>query len=201
MLHVSTFPAMTQAAASIVTRQTIPNTQARFVVPTAWLTSNASATRPARKTRGCGRRFDLPAMHFSGLLKKSQAPADVWTSQIRHTFVLLIEPSIWQENFSPHNTMTTNKFQHAGLDWIPHTPGDPMPCPPDTRVRVLFADFDCYGDEVPAKALRWDTLKSSGDIIGWHPIEEQPSLARRVLDLLEAGDIEQVKHELRKELE
>jgi hypothetical protein len=23
-----------------------------------------------------------------------------------------------------YNTMTTNKFTHAGLDWHPHTPGD-----------------------------------------------------------------------------
>lgn len=100
--------------------------------------------------------------------------------------------------------MTTNKFQHAGKEWIPHTPGDPMPCPGDTRVRVLLScekENGTYYDDIDsAEIWNWDEV-GYRSIIGWHPIEEQPSLARRTLDLLEAGDIEQAKHELRKELE
>lgn len=102
--------------------------------------------------------------------------------------------------------MTPNKSQHADLPWIPHTPGDPMPCPPHALVRVLLREqlalSQHHGLGVKAKLWFWEDLGGfGGEIIGWHPIEEQPSLARRVLDLLEAGDIEQAKHELRKELE
>lgn len=101
--------------------------------------------------------------------------------------------------------MTSNKFTHVGLDWIPHTPGDPMPCQPDTLVRVLTLserqDASAY-ENSHYLAKEWDWSVCGMDSkIGWHPIEEQPSLARRVLDLLESGDIEQAKHELRKELE
>ncbi len=101
----------------------------------------------------------------------------------------------------------TPKFHHAGLDWIPHTPGDPMPCPGDTLVRVfLRSDLACPLEMTfyETAAFVWDWSACSdprAEIIGWYPVEEQPSLARRVLDLLEAGDIEQAKHELRKELE
>lgn len=135
--------------------------------------------------------------------------------------------------------MTPNKFQHAGLDWIPHTPGDPMPCPPNTLVRVLFADMDPSTSGTPACRLNWGCNNNAADIIGWHPIEEDPlrpvdpecdgpcivcggeepcshnfdsiswpkayttsetSTLRRVLGLLEAGDIEQAEQELREEL-
>lgn len=101
--------------------------------------------------------------------------------------------------------MTPTKFHHAGLDWIPHTFGDPMPCPPDTRVRVLLRyeqeETGYDGEQKLFSAVNWDWAeRGSCAIVGWHPVEEQPSLARRILDLLEAGDIEQAKHELRKEL-
>lgn len=102
--------------------------------------------------------------------------------------------------------MTPDKFTHAGLPWIPHIPGDPMPCPPDTKVRVLLRG-DLFKLQHPnqvfsAELWFWgERSGADGEIIGWHPIEEQTSLARRVLDLLEAGDTEQAKHELRKELE
>ena len=100
--------------------------------------------------------------------------------------------------------MTPNKFQHAGLDWIPHIPGDPMPCPGNKVVRVLLREEEDgrrYCDE-QQRASTYDWVEfGAPSIIGWHPIEEQTSLARRVLDLLEAGDTEQAKHELRKELE
>jgi hypothetical protein len=95
-------------------------------------------------------------------------------------------------------------FHHSGLDWIPHTPGDPMPCPGGTRVRALLRN-GVYDPEPTQSAfyLDWsdDEYLEDSIIIGWHPVEEQPSLARRVLDLLESGDIEQAKHKLRKELE
>jgi hypothetical protein len=104
--------------------------------------------------------------------------------------------------------MTPTTFHHAGLDWIPHTPGEPMPCPPDTQVRVLLKgelpiEREYLESCRPAKCWFWGSTEKGEaiEIIGWHPIEEQSSLARRVLDLLESGDIEQAKHELRKELE
>jgi hypothetical protein len=52
-----------------------------------------------------------------------------------------------------------------------------------------------------AFAIATDQLVQVQGELRRHPIEEQSSLARRVLDLLETGDIEQAKHELRKELE
>ena len=74
--------------------------------------------------------------------------------------------------------MTPNKFQHAGLDWHPHTPGDPMPCPPDALVRVLMrSDLNALCDvtnyETAASIWDWDVCpaETMAEIIGWHPIE------------------------------
>lgn len=76
--------------------------------------------------------------------------------------------------------MTPTKFQHSGLDWIPHTPGDPMPCPPDTLVRVLLReekDGRRYCDEQQrASTYNWIEF-GAPSIIGWHPVEEQPDPA------------------------
>jgi len=77
--------------------------------------------------------------------------------------------------------MTPTKFQHAGLDWIPHTPGDPMPCPGDMRVRVLFQAEQTHKTEYlprsdEAKAYWWGDCRESS-IIGWHPVGEQPNPA------------------------
>lgn len=77
--------------------------------------------------------------------------------------------------------MIPTTFHHAGLDWIPHTPGDPMPCPGDTLVRVLFQAEQTHKTEYRprsdmAKAYWWDDCRESS-IIGWHPIEEQPDPA------------------------
>lgn len=73
--------------------------------------------------------------------------------------------------------MTPTKFHHAGLDWIPHTPGDPMPCPPDTKVRVLLREEEDgrgYCDE-QQRASTYDWIEfGAPSIIGWHPVEEQP---------------------------
>lgn len=98
---------------------------------------------------------------------------------------------------------TATKFTHAGLDWLPHMPGDPMPCPPDTTVRIICRSLTDEKAGYHAHHYYWGTFQheKGAEIIGWHPIEERPSLDRRVLDLLESGDIEQAKQELRKELE
>lgn len=74
--------------------------------------------------------------------------------------------------------MTPNKFQHAGLDWIPHTPGDPMPCPAHVEVRI-FQRCDAKSSrqelEVSLEAAYWNWSDcGASSIIGWHPIEEQP---------------------------
>lgn len=92
--------------------------------------------------------------------------------------------------------MTHNKFQHAGLDWIPHTPGDPMPCPGDMRVRVLLryeqADSSYDAGQRVLSAVDWDWDQcGSGSIIGWHSIEEQPDPAethRRAVEWLGLTD-------------
>jgi hypothetical protein len=74
--------------------------------------------------------------------------------------------------------MTPDKFTHAGLDWHPHTPGDPMPCPGDTMVRVLMrSDLDALCDvtnyETSASIWDWDVCPAEpmAEIIGWHPVE------------------------------
>ena len=63
--------------------------------------------------------------------------------------------------------MTPTKFQHAGLDWIPHVPGDPMPCPGDTMVRVLYRDK--IVEEHFAHMVDWCELAGSinAEVIGW----------------------------------
>ena len=68
--------------------------------------------------------------------------------------------------------MTPNpKFTHASLDWIPHIPGDPMPCPPFTLVRVLCRDGTHWLDPMTAFDLYWGDCNHKKDIIGWHHIE------------------------------
>lgn len=79
--------------------------------------------------------------------------------------------------------MTPNKFQHAGLDWIPHTPGDPMPCHGDTRVRVLFRNHEVCSKAFAAACRDWRKMMDEWDCIGWHPIEEQPDTAAHLANL------------------
>lgn len=85
--------------------------------------------------------------------------------------------------------MTPDKFQHAGLDWIPHSPGDPMPCPGDTLVRVLLREqlalSQHHGLGAKAKLWFWDDFGGQdGEIIGWHPVEEQPDPAAKTIQHL-----------------
>lgn len=75
----------------------------------------------------------------------------------------------------------TNKFQHGGLDWIPHTPGDTMPCHGDTKVRV-FQISDSKSSrqelEITQEASIWNWGDCGEDsIIGWNPVEDQPDPA------------------------
>lgn len=67
----------------------------------------------------------------------------------------------------------TTKFQHAGLDWIPHTPGDPMPCEEEKSVRFLqrweleghYADCVNMGKNCIWKKI---PLVTQFEIIGWN---------------------------------
>lgn len=67
--------------------------------------------------------------------------------------------------------MTTAKFTHAGLPWILHIPGDPMPCPGNTLVRALFRDGAQWIDPIAAFDLYWGNDNHKTDIIGWHPVK------------------------------
>jgi hypothetical protein len=68
----------------------------------------------------------------------------------------------------------TKTFTAHGLEWIPHTPGDPMPCDGNKRVRVLMrAENECcdYTQGAwPAKNLKWEKLYSreEAEIVGWN---------------------------------
>jgi hypothetical protein len=71
----------------------------------------------------------------------------------------------------------TPTFHHAGLPWIKHIPGDPMPCPSDTLVLVLLREDLAvsrhHGCASKAGGWSWDDFGGrGGEIIGWHPIEE-----------------------------
>jgi hypothetical protein len=61
-----------------------------------------------------------------------------------------------------------------GGGWIPHTPGDPMPCDGDLRVDVLYKDSEQCINSGNA-AHRWDwsvfgTCDADGlNVIGWRP--------------------------------
>lgn len=68
-----------------------------------------------------------------------------------------------------------------------------MPCPPDTLVRALFRDGTQWLDPIAAVDLYWGDANHKTDIIGWHPVEEQPDPAethRRAIEwhgLTDAG--------------
>lgn len=53
--------------------------------------------------------------------------------------------------------------------WIPHKPGDPMPCAGHDIVLVRFRDMEEVGPTSPV-GLRWTGLGTDGDIIAWKPV-------------------------------
>lgn len=65
-------------------------------------------------------------------------------------------------------------FTAHGLEWIPHTPGDPMPCDGETKVRFLFRTEAEGGTYVPAiwraEECNWMERPnlSFTEIIGWN---------------------------------
>lgn len=67
--------------------------------------------------------------------------------------------------------MTPKTFHHAGLDWIPHTPGDPMPVHPCRLVTVRYRNGRMVGP-LKASSVAWGKLKheSGSDVIEY--IEE-----------------------------
>ena len=80
------------------------------------------------------------------------APADIW-----HRFGLLA-PS-------------------EGGGWIPHTPGDPMPCDGKMIVRVARkcgneGDYACQNRPRKAECWCWGGIATTHGIIGWRPALE-----------------------------
>jgi hypothetical protein len=65
-------------------------------------------------------------------------------------------------------------FTAHGLEWIPHTPGDPMPCDGETKVRFLFRTEAEGGTYVPtiwrAEVCNWMERPNLPftEIIGWN---------------------------------
>jgi hypothetical protein len=60
--------------------------------------------------------------------------------------------------------------------WVPHKPGDPMPCEPEARIAYRMADFDKTGLEHVAKAANldwghcyWAPGFAPSHIIAWKP--------------------------------
>lgn len=67
--------------------------------------------------------------------------------------------------------MNTPQTLHAhGHEWIPHAPGNPMPCEPGTNVYTLLRDYEATDlGHRPAKHFDWQALRDyvSYEIIGW----------------------------------
>lgn len=59
-------------------------------------------------------------------------------------------------------------FEAHGMHWIPHKPGDPMPCDGSEQVRVLCRD-NCF-DSNEAREWAWGKWPSicEAEIIGWN---------------------------------
>jgi hypothetical protein len=73
----------------------------------------------------------------------------------------------------------TKTFTAHGLEWIPHTPGDPMPCEGEKPVRVLLRCenehiFYIEGDS-RARLSDWKKrlYAPSTEIIGWNYADAQ----------------------------
>jgi len=81
------------------------------------------------------------------------------------------------------STLTT--FEAHGHTWQVHTPGDPMPCKPDTLIFTLFkCEFEKGIIEVPASnpdKWKWQEIDDDYSIIGWRyaaPPQEKDELTR-----------------------
>jgi hypothetical protein len=59
-------------------------------------------------------------------------------------------------------------FHAHGQDWFPHTPGDPMPCNPNTQVGCLFkSGLPPFNMVMSAKDWHWTQKGRWNDVIGW----------------------------------
>lgn len=67
----------------------------------------------------------------------------------------------------PKKPKKPEPFTAHGLEWIPHTPGDPMPCDGEKRVRALLRNGS-YG-QVKATEWHWGKLnRKKAELIGWN---------------------------------
>lgn len=53
--------------------------------------------------------------------------------------------------------------------WIPHRPGDPMPCDGEMMVFTMFQDGELSTESYHAKRLCWTAINVSFAIIAWKP--------------------------------
>lgn len=73
----------------------------------------------------------------------------------------------WQLHF----VVPKNPFEEAPA-WQAHRPGDPMPCPPRTRVQVLM-ESGIESSRKPAEDFSWGTLAEWPDaerVVAWRPV-------------------------------
>lgn len=59
--------------------------------------------------------------------------------------------------------------------WIPHTPGDPMPCNPNERVEVKLGNGLCSDSSVRGSSLWYwgDSCMKGGVIVAWRPAQSK----------------------------
>lgn len=61
----------------------------------------------------------------------------------------------------------------AGGGWFAHKPGDPMPCPKELLVDVVFGN-GIKGDGCDADTWSWDACSAPGaQIVKWRPARNQ----------------------------
>jgi hypothetical protein len=76
----------------------------------------------------------------------------------------------------PKKPRKPKTFTAHGLEWIPHNPGDPMPCDGEKMIRILWRkekEGDSYQQaRNPAKEYDWEVSETRAhrvfEIVGWN---------------------------------
>jgi hypothetical protein len=121
-------------------------------------------------------RFHAAVAAMQGLL----ASPDSFTSEAPSRAVRLAD-SLLAELDRAATVKELLTVQPDADGWIPHRPGDPMPCDPETLIWVKLRDPSFvdrspetagYWDEEDDHASNWRNADSINSIIAWKPADK-----------------------------
>ena len=72
-----------------------------------------------------------------------------------------------QESYNANSI--SPKWTDVEREWIPHKPGDPMPCDEDDYVMVMFRNHVISPARMQAIAYSWEETGAAFTIIAWRP--------------------------------